>query len=159
MPNSAAAATERRTASAPRRCPAMRGRPCDFAQRPLPSMMMATCAGGGGKGEEAPLSMDSDLKDFLVLLGQQPVDLLDRLVGQGLDILVQLAVLVLGDLVVFFLLFQGVEAVAPHIAHGAARLLGVFRGDARQLLPPLLVQARLPAPPALPLLLRLHPPP
>src|SRR6266849_2174686 len=140
MPNSAAAATERRTASAPRRCPAMRGRPRDFAQRPLPAMMMATCAGGAGKGEEAPLSMDSDLKDCLVLLGQHPIDLLDRLVGQGLDVLVQLAVLVLRDLVVFFLLFEGVESVAPHITHGDARLLGVFGGDSRQLLAPLLVE-------------------
>src|SRR5258708_37813617 len=102
MPNSAAAVTVRRTASAPRRCPAMRGRPRDFAQRPLPSMMMAACAGGAGKGEEEPLSMDSDLKDFLVLLGEEPVDLLDGLVGQGLDVLVQLPVLVLGDLAVLF---------------------------------------------------------
>src|SRR6185437_9909360 len=140
MPSSPAAVTVRRTASAPRRCPAMRGRPRDFAQRPLPSMMMATCAGGGGNGEEAPLSMDSDLKDLLVLLGQKAIDLLDRLVGQGLDVLVELAVLVLGELVVFFLLLQDVEAVAPHVAHRDARLLGVFGGDARELLAPLLVE-------------------
>src|SRR5260370_12978054 len=126
MPNSAAAATERRTASAPRRCPAMRGRPRDFAQRPLPSMMMATCAGGAGKGEEAPLSMDSDLKDFLVLLGQHPIVLLDRLVGQGLDVLVQLASLVLRGLVVFFLFFEAVESDAPNITHGDPPLLRLF---------------------------------
>src|SRR5690348_15663197 len=106
MPSSAAAMTVRRTASAPRRCPAIRGRPRDFAQRPLPSMMMATWAGGGGKGEEVPSSMDSDLEDLLVLLGEEAVDLLDRLVGQGLDVLVELAVLILGDLMVLFLFLE-----------------------------------------------------
>src|ERR1700742_4823355 len=41
----------RRTARAPSRCPAMRGNRRAAAHRPLPSMMMATCAGGG---PEAP---------------------------------------------------------------------------------------------------------
>src|SRR5437899_6879603 len=44
MPVSGAASTVRRTASAPARCPAMRGRPRMVAQRPLPSMMMAACS-------------------------------------------------------------------------------------------------------------------
>src|SRR5689334_16791267 len=104
MPNSAAAVTVRRTASAPRRCPAIRGRPRALAHRPLPSMMMATWAGGGG--EEAMFSIDSDLEDFLILLSEQPVDLLDHLVGQGLNVLVELAVLVLRDLVILLLLLQ-----------------------------------------------------
>ncbi len=42
MPISAAARTVRRTASTPRRWPSTRGRPRAAAQRPLPSMMMAT---------------------------------------------------------------------------------------------------------------------
>src|SRR5271166_641089 len=44
-PDRIAASIRRRTARAPSRCPATRGRPRDLAQRPLPSMMMATWAG------------------------------------------------------------------------------------------------------------------
>ena len=35
----------RRTLATPRRCPSIRGKPCRWAQRPLPSMMMAMCRG------------------------------------------------------------------------------------------------------------------
>src|SRR5688500_4689923 len=42
MPTRGAVSTTRRTASAPARCPALRGSPRAVAQRPLPSMMMAT---------------------------------------------------------------------------------------------------------------------
>src|SRR5258708_7184615 len=43
MPRLAAASTVRRTASAPERCPAKRGRCRAVAHRPFPSMMIATC--------------------------------------------------------------------------------------------------------------------
>src|SRR5262249_53291937 len=45
MPRSPAARTVRRKASTPRRWPSTRGSPRWAAQRPLPSMMMATCRG------------------------------------------------------------------------------------------------------------------
>src|SRR5689334_10030018 len=45
MPWSGAARTISRSASIPARCPAARGRLWARAQRPLPSMMMATWAG------------------------------------------------------------------------------------------------------------------
>src|SRR5215469_5266780 len=45
MPNSPAVRMMVRADSAPCRWPSMRGRPRCFAQRPLPSMMMATCFG------------------------------------------------------------------------------------------------------------------
>jgi hypothetical protein len=45
MPRSIAARTVLRSASTPRRWPSTRGRPRAAAQRPLPSMMMATCRG------------------------------------------------------------------------------------------------------------------
>src|ERR1700704_4477165 len=45
MPSSFAARTTRRNASTPRRWPSARGRPRAAAQRPLPSMMIATCKG------------------------------------------------------------------------------------------------------------------
>ncbi len=41
IPSSGAVSIATRTASAPRRCPAMRGNPRASAQRPLPSMMIA----------------------------------------------------------------------------------------------------------------------
>src|SRR4029077_972368 len=44
-PSSGAASTVRRTASTPARWPATRGRPRRPAQRPLPSITMATCSG------------------------------------------------------------------------------------------------------------------
>ena len=46
-PSSMAARTVRRTASTPMRCPAERGSPRCSAQRPLPSMMIATWRGTG----------------------------------------------------------------------------------------------------------------
>src|SRR5256885_15208762 len=48
MPSRRADSTMRRTAVAPARCPAWRGQPRDSAQRPLPSMMMATWRPGRG---------------------------------------------------------------------------------------------------------------
>jgi hypothetical protein len=68
------------------------------------------------------------------------VDLLHVLVGERLDVVLQLAVLVLGDLAVLFLLLQRVEPGVADVADGDARLLGVFRGDSGQLLAPLLVE-------------------
>src|SRR2546428_7938308 len=43
MPRPGAASTTRRTAFAPARWPAGRGKPRRVAQRPLPSMIIATC--------------------------------------------------------------------------------------------------------------------
>src|SRR5512132_882902 len=101
MPSSAAAVIVRRTDSAPRRCPATRGRPRARAQRPLPSIMIATCVGSA-----PPPAADgtgsvfwSDIQDVFFLGRDRVVDLLDELVGELLDLGAGLAVLVLGDLV------------------------------------------------------------
>src|SRR2546426_7025292 len=48
MPSPGAASTTRRTASAPARCPAVRGSPRRAAQRPFPSITTATCSGALG---------------------------------------------------------------------------------------------------------------
>ena len=45
MPSEEAQRNTARTDSAPRRWPSTRGSPRSLAQRPFPSMMMATCAG------------------------------------------------------------------------------------------------------------------
>src|SRR5579862_3117817 len=117
MPSSAAALTVRRTASAPRLWPAIRGRPRDFAQRPLPSMMMATWVGGlrvGGLAASrlaGSASMGSDLKDLLFLLRQRIVDLLDVLVGRLLHLFASPAMVVLGNLAVLLHLLQRLHPV------------------------------------------------
>ena len=54
MPISRAARTTRRTASAPWRCPSAREPPRAAAQRPLPSMMIATCRGSVSNGASSP---------------------------------------------------------------------------------------------------------
>src|SRR5438270_9255029 len=67
MPSSCDARTTRRRASTPRRWPSARGKPRAAAQRPLPSMMMATCAGasdrsGPSVAGAAALDMTAALK-------------------------------------------------------------------------------------------------
>src|SRR5215813_6763276 len=57
-----------------------------------------------------------------------------------LDLLLQLALLVLRDLGVFLLPLEHLDTVPAHIAHRNARLLGVFRRYPRQLAPTLLIQ-------------------
>src|SRR5258708_13077822 len=86
------------------------------------------------------LSIRSDLQDLFILLRQGLVDLPDVLVGQGLDIVLQLAVLILRDLAVLFLLLERVEPVAADVADMNAGLLGIFGRNLRQFPPPLLPQ-------------------
>src|SRR5262245_54793174 len=52
MPISRQARVTSRTESAPLRWPSIRGRPRRLAQRPLPSMMMATCRGRSSASDE-----------------------------------------------------------------------------------------------------------
>src|ERR1700688_949953 len=143
MPSSAAALTVRRTASAPRLWPAIRGRPRDLAQRPLPSMMMATWVGGLGVSGLAAsafagnTSIGSDLKDLLFVLRQGIVDLLDVLVRRLLHLFAAPAMVVLGDLAVLLHLLQRLHPVAPDVAHRYPPLLGIFVSELGQLLAPL----------------------
>ncbi len=57
-----------------------------------------------------------------------------------LNVVLQFAMLVLRDLAVFFELAQYVDAVAPHIAHRYAGLLGIFGRDPGQFAAPLFVE-------------------
>src|ERR1700674_3196005 len=110
MPSSLAARTTRRNASTPRRWPSARGRPRAAAQRPLPSMMMATCKGpsvrsgpsvAGAAAFDIHQSLDLNGEDFLFLGRQQLIDLRNRPVGGLLHIIGQPLLIVLGNLVVF----------------------------------------------------------
>src|SRR5690606_21020946 len=105
-PRSAHPRTVARTASAPLRCPATRGR-CRFrAQRPLPSMMMAICRGTGPTSGIASVVLLNKRRPSLglhrqqvgFLLLQDLVDLADRAIGELLHLLLGLALLILRDL-------------------------------------------------------------
>src|SRR5258708_12461922 len=126
MPRSMQALTTSRTVSTPRRCPATRGRKRFFAQRPLPSMMMATWRGtipvsgtacvelvNSGMSSRAALHRHQ----VLLFFGHEPVDVGDRLVGELLDLGLGAFVVVLAHLV---LLDHGLpvpDPVAPHVLH------------------------------------------
>src|SRR3984893_9084368 len=134
MPRSPAARTVRRSASTPRRCPSPRGSPRAAAQRPLPSMMMATWR-GTAMSPISPARSGSFLvigprtshgEDFLFLRRQQLVDVGDCLVGHLLHLLGRPLAVVLADLVLLFHLLEHIEAVAAHVPHRYPRRLGVF---------------------------------
>src|SRR5439155_2750589 len=150
IPRSPAARTVRRSASTPRRCPSLRGRPRAEAQRPLPSMMMATCRGttnpsipalGSGCGFDM-IPRPSHRKDFLFLGHEHAVDLEDRLVGRLLHLLGGALAVVLADLVILFQLLEHFKTVAPHMPHRDPRRLGIFMSDLDQFAAPLLVELR-----------------
>src|SRR5262247_3906412 len=94
MPSSSAPRTTARTASTPARCPALRSSPRRSAQRPLPSMMMATCFGSRWLRRS---DMASDLEDLRLLAADRFVDLGHVGVGEVLDLLLHLLAALLGE--------------------------------------------------------------
>src|SRR6202166_4450884 len=122
MPSSCAARTTRRSASTPRRWPSARGNPRPAAQRPLPSMMTATCSGpsvrsGPSVAGAAAFDIDQSLnrEDFFFLGRKQLIDLRNRPVGRLLHIIGQTFLIVFGNLVVLLKLLDGVEAIAADV--------------------------------------------
>src|SRR3954465_14959976 len=106
-------------------------------------MMMATCRGRrGGRAAERLIRSggSSDLKDLFILLTQRVVDPFDVVIGQVLDVALQLALLVLGNFAILFEPAQRLDPVLAYLADRHARLLGILGRLARQLAPPLLVQ-------------------
>src|SRR5215207_4044879 len=99
-----------RTGSRPALCPAARGRPCAAAQRPLPSMMIATCRGR--------FKVLSNLHDLFFFGREQLVDLRDVLVGELLHVALGATLVVLGDLFLLQQLLDVVHHVAAHVTHG-----------------------------------------
>src|SRR5262249_28067161 len=123
MPSRRAVSTTARTASFPRLCPSMRGRPRLRAQRPLPSMMIATCRGSrlgsrstrdikngfrlraSGSGSADPLAEACSLKpeaysnreDLLLFALEDLVDTLEILLGRRLDLVACASAVVFGQ--------------------------------------------------------------
>src|SRR6185437_1867486 len=107
-----AALTVRRSASTPRRWPSSLGSPRLAAQRPLPSMMIATwhgTAAAPSDGEQgwsftlrparrlSTTAAPSDLHDLVFLGRERGVDLGDNLVRGLLHVAVMAGRIVLGD--------------------------------------------------------------
>src|SRR6185503_10628550 len=166
MSSSGAAWTMRFSASTPAWWPTVRGRPRRFAQRPLPSMTIATCSPAGlpapwpgapevgvfcwaamGVAEvlgcwRASGPRGSDVHDLLFFgfqgFGHAP----DRLIGELLDVGLAPPLLVLAAHMGLRGGAQVLVGVAADVAHGDPLLLGVFAGDLHQLLAALLGQRR-----------------
>src|SRR5579875_1552674 len=138
----------RRTACAPARCPAIRGSPRARAQRPFPSMMMATCRGtpcgaaasrsaaARSAGAPAITATPSNLTYVAFLLGKRVVHALDVLIGQLLHLLGPVAPVILADLVLLLVRLDLVHAVPPHTANRHPRALRIAPGRLRELAPP-----------------------
>src|SRR5277367_3135759 len=132
MPSSCEARTTRRSASTPRRWPSARGRPRDAAQRPLPSMMIATCSGPSDRscpsvaGTAFDIGRSLDGEDFFFLGRKQLVDFRDDPVGRLLHVVGEALLIVLGNLVILLELLHGIEPVATHVTHGDLGGFGIF---------------------------------
>src|SRR3546814_14993050 len=99
--------------------------PGKSVRRPLPSSTGADGIQPFGTAPDGVL----DLEDLLLLLGQGLCELLDVLVLSLLNLFGPVVVLIFGDFVVVFHFLQHLHAVAAHVAHRHARLLGIVAGD------------------------------
>src|ERR1700704_2582600 len=147
MPSSCAARTTRRSASTPRRWPSARGKPRAAAQRPLPSMMTATCKGpsvrsGPSVAGAAAFDIDQSLngEDFFFLGRKQVIDLRNRPVGCLLDVGSQTFLFVLRNLVILLELLYRIEAVAADVPDCDARGFGIFVRDLHEFLAPVFIE-------------------
>src|SRR3954469_15892478 len=126
MPSLTASLTVCLSVFAPSRWPASTGSPRASAQRAFPSMMIATFSAG------------SDFEDFLLLVLEQLVDLVNALVGELLQRFLGAVLVVAAHVAVLLELAQVVHDVAAHVAHRYAAVLGDAADDSHQVLAPLL---------------------
>src|SRR5687767_14459607 len=129
MPRSAQASTVRTSASTPCLWPKNRGMQRFLAQRPLPSMTIATWRGTLARESAGSLKvavvfvmivrrMPSDGHDLRLLGAAQAIDLGDHPVGHALHLLEGAALLVLRDLLVLHQLLGLVVGIATQVADG-----------------------------------------
>src|ERR1700686_3217763 len=113
-----------RTGLIPELWPAPRSRPRPSAQRPLPSMTMATWCGSEPAGSGPFLTLH--LQDLFLLRRQLLIDLADVPVGQLLDVILSLALIVLGDLLLLEQLLDVGKHVPAYVADADARILCIL---------------------------------
>src|SRR5215207_4171158 len=131
MPRSAASRSRALTVSAPASWPAATDRPRCLAQRPLPSVMMATYEALTGRGS-------SHLEDLVFLALEQGVELLGLLVGELLQRLLGAVLVVGAGLARVAQLAQVVQRVTADVADRDLALLGEPADHLHELLAPLL---------------------
>src|SRR6266849_6494453 len=110
MPIRSHASATGRMASMPALWPMARGRNRCRAHRLFPSMMIATCSGGGS----GPLT-DSDFHDLGFLAGGQLVDASDVSIGQLLQLVARAPRLVGRDLLLLLHRLDAVVLIAPDV--------------------------------------------
>src|SRR5215203_1289025 len=120
IPSSAASRSRAFSVSAPARWPSMTGSPRWLAQRPLPSVMIATYLGAVTPATRP----SSNFEDLFFLALQEGIDLGDRVVGLFLQRRLGPALVVLADVALFFQLAQVAHDVAADVADRDAAFLG-----------------------------------
>src|ERR1700742_557289 len=136
IPRSTASRSRALKTSAPARWPSITGSPRRCAQRPFPSVMIATYLAALKR------CAASNLEDFRFLRLQERVDLGDRLVGLFLQRSLGAALVVLADFALVLQLAQVAHHVAAHVADRDAAVLGDAVDDFDHLPPPLLGHLR-----------------
>src|SRR5438132_6554566 len=140
MPRSAQASTVLTSESTPALWPKKRGMKRFFAQRPLPSMTMATWRGMAALGSEDTTALlgkttrPSDGHDLRFLACNEAVDLGDRAVGELLNLVERTALFVLADLLVLEELLGVLVGVAADVAHRHLAVLAFVADDLGELL-------------------------
>src|SRR3954463_7017199 len=145
-PRSTASRSRAFTVSAPARCPSTTGSPRAVAQRPFPSVMMATYRAG-----------TSDLEDLGFLGLEQRVELADLLVREPLQLGLAAMLLVRPRLARLLELAQVVHAVAADVADRDAAVLGDVAHHLHELLATLLGELGDRQPDDLPVVVRREP--
>src|ERR1700694_4126919 len=137
MPRLSAASATWRSASIPALCPITRGRRRSRAQRLLPSMMIATCSGGGNWLTRGSWALD--LHDLGFLAGGPLVDQTDVAVRDLLHLVAPAPRLVGRDLLLFLERLDAVHLLTTDVADGDVRTLGVPLDQSRVFAAPLFV--------------------
>src|SRR4051812_1102966 len=142
MPSCAASRSRALTTSAPAWWPSTSGRPRAWAQRPLPSVMIATWRGLSSANSAGTVLAPSDLHDLGLFGLQRVVELGHARVGELLELLLGAALVVLAGLAGVLELAQVVHHVAADVADRHATLLGDVPDDLDELPAALLVELR-----------------
>src|SRR2546430_7991772 len=139
-PRRSADSATRRMVSIPALCPMTRGSKRSRAQRLLPSMMIATCPGGGNWLTGGSWALD--LHDLGFLAGGHLVDQTDVAVGDLLQLVAPAPSLVGRDLFLFLQRLDPIHLLAPDVANRNMRALGIPLDQSSVLAAPLLVEGR-----------------
>src|SRR3984893_11469414 len=139
-PRRSAASATRRMVSIPALCPMTRGSKRSRAQRLLPSMMIATCSGGGNWLTSGSWALD--LHDLGFLAGGHLVDQTDVAIRDLLQLVAPAPRLVGRDLLLFLERLHAIHLLAADIANRDVRTLGITFDQSGVLTAPFFVQGR-----------------